>query len=610
MTDERHAVDAAASDRPQLRALIVASWFPAYDDPAKGRFVADQVDALAASGAVRPSVLTFDPAKLSGGASSRDRQAAAVLAAGRAGVAAADPPFVAGVAGLHPSVGVARLTIPEGSTRSAGKAHAAVHRAAQLEAVADRLGGTPDGAGVVHAHTAYPDGAAAIALADRLGWPLFVTEHASFVANQLADPDIRAQYAAVVDRSAAFFAVSSMLADELRRGLPEHAERIQVLPNAVPVEQFRVIPLSARAPDELLFVGYWKVAKGIETLLRATALAHARRPSIRLRLVGRTADPDEERGWRELVDRLGIADAVSFESTRDRAGVAEAMARASIFVHPSRRETFGVVAVEALATGMPVVATDSGGVTEILGAEPDRLGALVPPDDPTSLAEAILATLDRRETFDPVALRDAVERRFGARFVAERLVLAYREALTGAAPPGRPLEAAPAKPTAPGPVVVITLDREQAAARLAPLPADLRSRITLVSAVEPRDRALPEVGRLVEVALETTWRVTAQRGSLRRRPGAIGRIARLVTDPVGTINRRRGRDAGAEGSLAPATKAVRRLATVTGATTVEVLAVDGHDHLAIESLVRDGVVRRSAGGLRRLADLDEAARRD
>ena len=53
------------------------------------------------------------------------------------------------------------------------------------------------------------------------------------------------------------------------------------------------------------------------------------------------------------------------------------MARASVFVHASRYETFGVVAAEALAAGLPVVATDSGGVTEILGAEPERLGALV-----------------------------------------------------------------------------------------------------------------------------------------------------------------------------------------------------------------------------------------
>jgi glycosyltransferase involved in cell wall biosynthesis len=620
VTAELRAADAATSDRadrPGVRALIVASWFPAYDDPAKGRFVADQVDALAASGAVRPSVLTFDPAKLSGGAASRDRQATAVLAAGRAGVAAADPLYLSGIAGLAPSIGVARLTIPEGSTRSAGKAHAAVHRAALLEAVVDRqgVGGPGDGHGVVHAHTAYPDGAAAIALADRLGWPLFVTEHASFVANQLADPDIRAQYAAVVARATRFFAVSTMLADELRTGLPELADRIHVLPNAVPVDHFRVVPLAERRPDELLFVGYWKVAKGIETLLRATALAHARRPSIRLRLVGRTADPDEERTWRELVRTLEIDDVVSFESTRDRAGVADAMARASVFVHPSRRETFGVVAVEALATGMPVVATDSGGVTEILGPEPELLGALVQPDDPAALADAILATLARRETFDPFALREAVERRFGSRFVGERLVVAYREALAGAAtaatragqadPSGSPAEATAVQ--APGPVIVVALDRDQAAARLAPLADDLRRRITLVSAVEPRDHVLPDVGRLVEVAVETTWRPTSQRGSVRRRPGLVGRLARLVSDPVGTINRRRGRDAGAEASLQPATKAVRKLAAEAGEAPIEVLALDGHDHVAIESLVSDGVFRRWPGGLRRLADLDEAA---
>ena len=74
-------VIAVAEETPPVEVLVVASWFPAYDDPGAGRFVADQTEAIAATGVVRPSVISFDGARLSGGARSRTRQAGTVLEA-------------------------------------------------------------------------------------------------------------------------------------------------------------------------------------------------------------------------------------------------------------------------------------------------------------------------------------------------------------------------------------------------------------------------------------------------------------------------------------------------------------------------------------------------
>ncbi len=400
-----------------------------------------------------------------------------------------------------------------------------------------------------------------------------------------------------------------MLAGELRGAFPEHAAKVEVLPNAVPVDMFRPGSPADRVADQLLFVGYWKASKGLENLLRAVAIVRGSRPAVTLRLVGRTADAAEERGWRELATELGIADAVHFDSARDRAGVADAMATASVFVHPSPRETFGVVAVEALASGLPVVATDSGGVTEILGTEPERLGAIVPPNDPPALAAAILATLERRDEFDPTVLRASVERRYGSAFVVERLIIAYREALAGRneAEGSSPLQlpvangsgAAGVRP--PGqPLVVVALDRARAVERIAPLPESVRRDIVLVTAFEPTGTPLPRVGRVVEVAIDAAWNVVAPARSVRRRTGIVGRLARLVADPRGTVARRLGRGAGSDGALAPATKAIGRLVAELGGA--EVVALDGHDHVATAPLVRAGTIQPQVGGLRRLAD--------
>lgn len=602
----------AGGRRDPIDVLIVASWFPAYDDAAAGRFVADQAEALLATGAARPAVVTFDGIRLSGGATARAHQADVALRASVAAAGDASLPFVPLDLGSGRPIPVGRLSIPEGPTPSTGADHAAAHRRAVLEAFAERLANAADGKagrGIVHAHTVYPDGAASVALADRLGWPLVVTEHSSFVERIVGTPALRERYASTLAGAARVLAVSEMLASELRTAFPEHAAKIAVLPNSVPVERFTPGGEDGRVADELLFVGYRKPSKGIENLLRAVAVARAARPSVTLRLLGRSPDGATEARWKQLAQSLGIAEAVSFEEPVDRRGIAAAMARASVFVHPSPRETFGVVAVEALASGLPVVATDSGGVSEILGDEPDKLGGLVPPDDPEALGRAIVATLERRSAFDPAELRASVERRFGSAFVAERLLVLYRELLAPMAPPGDGLPIRAEPPTAALPPVVVALDRERAALRLGPLPEALRGQLVLLTAVEPAEVTLPRLGRAVEVHVDAAWRPKPRpsgRG-LGSRPGLVGRLARLASDPIGTVGRRLGRGTGSEGEVAPATQALRRFLGESPAAG-DVLPLDGHDHLAVAPLVADGTARLSAGGLRRLADAWHARR--
>ena len=620
MTPEAETVPAPDSAAALADVLIVASWFPAVDDLAAGRFVADQAEALAGTGRVRVAAVSFDGIRLSGGATARGRQAAVASAAALAGIATEDLPFVAPAVGVDGAIPVARLAIPDGQTTDTGVAHAAIRRGVALGALGERLvtaaGSGPGGlgTGVVHAHTAYPDGAAAVELADRLGWPLLITEHSSFVERFVAAPELRGRYAAALARCHRLFAVSEMLAGELRTAFPEHAARIAVLPNAVPIERFAAAAAAERDPDELLFVGYRKASKGIENLLRAFAVARVERPGLRLRLLGRSPDETTEDGWRRLAGELGVADGVTFEDPIDRAGVAAAMGRAALFVHPSPRETFGVVAVEALASGTPVVATDSGGVTEILGPEPERLGAIVAVDDPAALGGAIVATLARRDAFDPAELRAAVERRFGAAYVAERLLVEIREALAGrggaaVATPAAAwagLAGAPAGPIEPP--IVVALDRERAASRLASLPSELRAALTVVTAAEPRGVALAGFGRVLEVAVETG--VGAGAAPRAGRGGTLGRLERLARDPLGTVARRLGRGTGSASSLEPVTTAIREILAASGDPPT-VLPLDGHDHLAVAPLVGGAApaARLDSGGIRRLADRWAAAAR-
>ncbi len=409
--------------------LVVASWYPSVDGLAGGRFVADQVAALRDAGRFRPLVASFDPLPTWGSRGLRRRERTAIRALCAAGVAGrARDVFRAGSAISGAPGPVARLAVPAPDAAS-HPTDAIADRLDALEAAAPAIAAIAGDLAIVHAHTGLPDGVAAARFARRRGLPLVLTEHSSTLPAIAADPVWRALYAEALAGAAAIIAVSEALAADILAIDPSVGGRLHTVGNVVAVDDFAAPPLEARRADELLFVGFRKPGKGIDLLLDAFARAYARRPSLRLRLVGGSGSSEDERAWHVRLAVLGIADAVSVEPETDRAGVAAAMARASIFVHPSSRETFGVVAAEALAAGLPVVAVDSGGVPEILGPDPTAHGRIVPKGDPEALAAAILDVLDRRAEFQPEALRRWAVDGFGPDAIAGALARVYESVL-------------------------------------------------------------------------------------------------------------------------------------------------------------------------------------
>ena len=188
---------------------------------------------------------------------------------------------------------------------------------------------------------------------------------------------------------------------ELRAGLAARTcdrERTVVIPNAVPVDEFSPAPLDGR-PARILSVGRLKEPKDFVTLLNALGLLEP--GSFEAAIVGDGPDrPELERRLRPGVDLLG-----------ERDDVPELLARSDAFVLSSRSEGMPMSVLEAMAGGVPVVATAVGGVPELV--VDGETGILVEPGDTTGLAAALRALVD------DVALR----RRLGAagRARAEKL---------------------------------------------------------------------------------------------------------------------------------------------------------------------------------------------
>jgi len=188
---------------------------------------------------------------------------------------------------------------------------------------------------------------------------------------------------------------------------------------AVPSERS---PAEAGVPDGarlLLAIGRLTAQKDHATLVRAFAAVRSRHPDAVLAILG--IGPLGE-ATRELARTLGIADAVLLPG---RLEIRDWLERASLFVHPSRWEGFGMVLLEAMLAGLPIAATRVSAVPEVVAD--DATGLLVEPGDAPALAGALSALLDEPERARALgeAGRERARRRFSVARMAERTAALY-----------------------------------------------------------------------------------------------------------------------------------------------------------------------------------------
>jgi D-inositol-3-phosphate glycosyltransferase len=185
--------------------------------------------------------------------------------------------------------------------------------------------------------------------------------------------------------------------------------KIEIVPPGVDLSRFKSMDQrEARIhigipPDDrmILFVGRIQPLKGIDTLIRALALAKRKEPELSqnlcLSIIG--GGPDSASGIEQQeLDRLNalrtdldITDLVTFVGARDQDNLVYYYAAAETVVMPSHYESFGMVALEAMACGTPVIASDVGGLS--FSIENGFNGFLVPGRDPTALANKIVLLL-------------------------------------------------------------------------------------------------------------------------------------------------------------------------------------------------------------------------
>lgn len=290
---------------------------------------------------------------------------------------------------------------------------------------------------VMHAHY-WLSGWVGRRVAERWGTPMVQTFHtlgllknATLAPGDVPEPALRlVAEQRVAAEAARLLVLTCGEARLLHRSYGISGQSLTVVPAGVDLDLFHPAaePRIAGDDPQLLFVGRLQPLKGPDVAVRTLAEVRRRHPTAHLRIIGGTSGEGQgatgPAELRALARELGVADAVTIEPAVEQRELVARYHAADVVLVPSRSETFGLVALEAQACGVPVVAAGVAGLEAVVGDG----GILVPGHDPVAHAAAVRHYLD-----DPAAAAAASQagartgRRSSWERTVDRLVGVYAE---------------------------------------------------------------------------------------------------------------------------------------------------------------------------------------
>ncbi|WP_336135341.1 glycosyltransferase [Natronomonas amylolytica] len=278
---------------------------------------------------------------------------------------------------------------------------------------------------IVHVHFG-PNGRIAAILKQIGMFGSFVTTLHGFGVRQAREhPEQYSRLFAVGDR----FLANSQYTYQQLRDLGVDEEKLELHYNSIEVEEFPFRwsgPLqSIPEPLKLITVGRLEDVKGIEHGLRAVAqLQEGRDEPIEYHVVG---DGSRRPALESLAEKLGIGSAVTFHGHRHRDEVKDHLSESHLFILPSVEEAFGMVLVEAQAVGLPIVASDVGGIPEAV--REGVTAKLVPPGESQAIAAGLEGWINRFDEWPEIGAegREYAKSKFEKNALIDELIKIYRE---------------------------------------------------------------------------------------------------------------------------------------------------------------------------------------
>ena len=267
-------------------------------------------------------------------------------------------------------------------------------------------------------------------LASLCGVPMVVTIHGTDLMGCRKWPVFQSFAEEAIEGSTKVLAISQDNRDLALSQFPMAAEKLLLLPNGYNEDifyreevdreaLFNTLGLPYSGEYIILFVGKLAVFKGVDTLLRTARRYEQLADREFITLIA--GDGEERDSLSALHKQLGLKNTF-FLGNQKQDELRRLYNAADVFVMPSRREPFGLVALEAMACGLPVVGSDEGGLPEFISSE---VGTLVSPEDEDAFCTAILDEVTRRHT-EPER-RDAIARYARSNFAQAQFVARLEE---------------------------------------------------------------------------------------------------------------------------------------------------------------------------------------
>jgi glycosyltransferase involved in cell wall biosynthesis len=275
--------------------------------------------------------------------------------------------------------------------------------------------GKPD---FIHAHNVFLAGKVAYNLNKKFKIPYLITEHASgFLLNEYSPKKL--ENAALIYKNAAHvLSVSNALANAIKDLC--RITKITIIPNVVNTDLFEYLP-TVKKDERFTFVsvGNLLINKGHHVLIKAFYYFNLQFSNSQLRIVG---EGPEFQNLESLILTLGLKGKVLLDGRKTPVELASIYQKSHCLVLPSFKETFGVVIIEAMACGIPVIATKSGGPEYIINK---TNGLLVNSGNPKEMKVAMVNIFQNYLSYNFNEIRNFTNENFGQRAISEKLLKLY-----------------------------------------------------------------------------------------------------------------------------------------------------------------------------------------
>jgi L-malate glycosyltransferase len=380
-----------------MKVLIIPSWYPTKENPILGVFFKEQAKALRKFGCevsvIYPEIRT---------------------------IREVEPKWVKGIQiseeeGLRTYRYKVYNYIPARIPFS--KAFLYYQRLKRLYKESVKREGKPD---VIHSHSCLWGGWAAAKIAQDEKIPLVITEHSSKLIRGLIKPYEKKEIEKTLNRADKIISVGPSLKKELEKYT---TKEIIEIPNIVNVESFKNNRITRQPqPNKFSFFSLALLTrnKGMDVLIKSFTNAF-KGTNVELHIGG---EGDHKQELIKLTEELGMESQVHFLGALDRNQVVQHMHSCDAFVLASRFETFGVVFLEALASGKPIISTKSGGPDSIVN---EKNGLLVPVDDSKELSDAMQKMVKNYSLYNPVVIQNDCQDRFSEEVIVKKILKIYNE---------------------------------------------------------------------------------------------------------------------------------------------------------------------------------------